>query len=144
MNENFKTVLNNSGLSMYALSAKARVPYTTINKIVNNKLDINKISSEAIARVSIVLKTDIPSLMNPFDFLNEATGRCGRIKYGWLSEPGQNTKIRFQYNGESVTLDMEDRFDEKKNREYYDLFAQMAIERYIKRKKFESEIEPYL
>lgn len=141
MNENFKSAIKESKITMYELAAKAAVPYTTINKLMNDKLDINKISAEALYKIAIVLKTDMNSLLNNVQFLNKATGHSGKIKYHWISSPQKNDKIRFTYNGENVEVDLDEKFVKPEHREYFDLFAQMAVERYVKRAKFEEEVK---
>lgn len=141
MNENFKHHLSSSGMTMYELAAKAGIPYTTVNKLLHDKQDINRISAEALFRISVVLETTVTELMNHVEILDNATGHCGKIKYKWQCNEGQNAYIIFDHKGNQVLLDMEDRFNNVSERKYYDLFARMAIERYMKRSRFEESVE---
>lgn len=141
MNDAFKKHLVKSGMTMYQLSAKTGIPYTTINKLIHDRLDINKVSVEAIYKISVVLETPIPDLLNHIAIMNNASGHCGKIKYKWVCEETKPPYIVFLYNGMTVEIDMEDDFNKSNERKYYDYFAQMAIERYIKRAKFEESIK---
>ena len=140
MNDALKKHFVESGMTMYQLSAKTGVPYTTINKLIHDSLDINKVSAEAIYKISVVLETSIPEILNHIEIMNNVSGHCGKIKYKWVCEGTKPPYIAFLYNGMKVEIDMEDNFNKASERRYYDYFAQMAIERYIKRAKFEDRI----
>lgn len=140
MNENFVKHLLSSNKTVYELASRAGLPYTTINRLANGKLDINNISSEALYRISIILGIPMQELLNPIRIVNNASGHCGKTKYKWTAEGDKTAKITFMYKKEPVTIDMEYTFNNPKERKYYDYFAQMAIERYIKRRKFEESI----
>ena len=141
MNEAFIERLRASGLSMYGLAAGTGIPYTTINRLVHGRLDINRISAESLYRISVVLCTKSEELLNPVQIMDNATGHYGKIKYRWICNGKDAPYIAFLHNGMTVTIDMEDEFNRADERRYYDYFAQMAIERYIKRAEFEESIK---
>ncbi len=141
MNDAFKKNFIKSGMTMYQLSAKTGIPYTTINKLIHDRLDINKVSAEAIYKISVVLETSMPDILNHIEIMNNATGHCGKIKYKWVCEEAKPPYIVFLYNGMEVEIDMEDNFNKASERRYYDYFAQMAIEQYIENVKFEESIK---
>lgn len=52
MNKSFKTALNNKGMTMYSLAKKTGLPYTTINRLANDKLDINDCNAAAVYKIA--------------------------------------------------------------------------------------------
>ena len=143
MNENFKHYFSAANMSMYELAAKSGLPYTTINKLVNDKMDINNLSSGCLYKISILLQTKMEKLLNETIILENASGRSGNVKYRWIFENNQ-TKIIFNYKGENVIIEMGKGFNDPKAREYYDMFAQMAVEKYMKEKAFDIKSDAIL
>lgn len=63
MNSGFKDALNDSGLSMYSLAKQTGLPYTTINRLVNEKLSINNCNAGAVFKIASALGVQMEVLM---------------------------------------------------------------------------------
>lgn len=63
MNSGFKDALNDSGLSMYSLATQTGLPYTTINRLVNEKLSINNCNAGAVFKIASALGVQMEVLM---------------------------------------------------------------------------------
>lgn len=64
MNSGFKDALSNSGMSMYSLAKQTDVPYTTINRLVNERLSINNCNAGAVFKIAATLGVRMEELMN--------------------------------------------------------------------------------
>lgn len=64
MNSGFKDALSNSGMSMYSLAKQTDVPYTTINRLVNERLSINNCNAGAVFKIAVALGVRMEDLMN--------------------------------------------------------------------------------
>ena len=64
MNSGFKDALSNSGMSMYSLAKQTDVPYTTINRLVNERLSINNCNAGAVFKIAAALGVRMEDLMN--------------------------------------------------------------------------------
>ena len=64
MNNGFKEALNDSGMSMYSLAKQTAVPYTTINRLVNERLSINNCNAGAVFKIASALGVRMEDLMN--------------------------------------------------------------------------------
>ena len=143
MNEKFKELYKKQNISMYALAAKTGLPYTTINNLFNDKLDINHVAVEAVYKIAIVLQCEIKDIMNPVQIMNNAKGCYRKIRYQWVCKQGENAEIQLQHNGNKVLINMDNTFNKESSRQYYDYFAEMAIDRYLERLKFEKTAAEY-
>ena len=63
MNSGFKDALSDSGMSMYSLSKQTGIPYTTINRLVNEKLSINNCNAGAVFKIASALGVQMEVLM---------------------------------------------------------------------------------
>ena len=63
MNSGFKDALNDSGMTMYSLSKQTGLPYTTINRLVNEKLSINNCNAGAVFKIASALGVQMEVLM---------------------------------------------------------------------------------
>ena len=64
MNSGFKDALNKSGMTMYSLAKQTDVPYTTINRLVNERLSINNCNAGAVFKIAATLGVRMEDLMN--------------------------------------------------------------------------------
>ena len=53
--------LNDSGMTMYSLSKQTGLPYTTINRLVNEKLSINNCNAGAVFKIASALGVQMDS-----------------------------------------------------------------------------------
>jgi hypothetical protein len=86
MNRSFKTALMNSGMSMYSLAKTTGLPYTTINRLVNDKLDINDCNAGSVYKLSKALGVTMEQLVTQLDFLTGTEGEYLGIKYKWTKD----------------------------------------------------------
>lgn len=63
MNSGFKDAFNDSGMTMYSLSKQTGLPYTTINRLVNEKLSINNCNAGAVFKIASALGVQMEVLM---------------------------------------------------------------------------------
>ena len=63
MNSGFKDALNDSGMTMYSLSKQTGLPYTTINRLVNEKLSINNCNAGEVFKIASALGVQMEVLM---------------------------------------------------------------------------------
>lgn len=63
MNSGFKNALSDSGMTMYSLSKQTGLPYTTINRLVNEKLSINNCNAGAVFKIASALGVRMEVLM---------------------------------------------------------------------------------
>ncbi len=64
MNSGFKEALRGSGMSMYSLAKQTDVPYTTINRLVNERMSINNCNAGAVFKIASALGVRMEDLMN--------------------------------------------------------------------------------
>lgn len=64
MNSGFKDALNKSGMTMYSLAKQTDVPYTTINRLVNERLSINNCNAGAVFKIASALGVQMETIMN--------------------------------------------------------------------------------
>ena len=99
MNESFKDALKNSGMSMYSLAKKSGLPYTTVNRLVNDKLDINDCNSAAVREMSKVLGVTMEQLVDKYDFLTGTEGEYLGVKYKWTRDEDDHQVLLLNDNG---------------------------------------------
>ena len=103
MNNDFIRALRNSGMSMYSLSKKTKLPYTTINRLVNEKMDINNCNSSAVFDISQALGVTMEQILNNYYYLTGTEGEFAGIKYLWSKDNKGHQLLILNDNGtESV------------------------------------------
>ncbi len=65
MNEKLFQKATEKGISAYALAKNTGTPYTTISRLKNQKLDINKCAAETVAKIAKELGVPVEDLLNP-------------------------------------------------------------------------------
>ena len=128
-NKNFNDAFERSDMTMYALSRRSGVPYTTINEIRNGRNDINQCAAGTVWKLAAALGVDLTALMNPINYLDGVKGKYKGIDFTW--SVGDTTFITFEYDGESVTLDTGAVFNIPARFEYYRIIAGWMIKEHI-------------
>lgn len=139
MNENFKKIIQESGISIYALAKRSGVPYTTINELKNGKHNINQCAAETVYKLGIALDADPMELLNSFNFLDGLEGKYKNLRYRW--ECGRETAICFEMDGQTVKLRTGRRWNIPKRRKYYDTIAGWMIQDYLKKREWEKQAD---
>ena len=138
-NTNFNAILEQAGLSMYALSKRSGIPYTTINEIRNGKNDINHCSAATVCRLAAALGVTSDNILNDINYLDGVRGRYKAIDYIWSS--AENSLLSFEYQGDSVTLDAGALYNIPSRIEYYNIIAAWMIKEYIEHLEWEKEAQ---
>lgn len=138
-NDNFNKVLKESGLSMYGLAKYSGVPYTTINEIHNNKIDINRCESGTVFKLAACINASPEEIMNKIMYLDGIKGKYKGIEYVWSTS--DTSKLIFEYKGEEVVLDTEKQYNVKGRNRYYNMAAELMIKDYMEKMEWEEEAE---
>jgi len=138
-NIRFNKVLKESGLSMYALSKRSGIPYTTINEIHNGKNDINQCAASTVCRLAAALNVSSDAILNDIYYLDGVKGKYKGIEYIWRSR--SNSTLTFDYNGNPVTIDTGDFYNIPSRIEYYNIIAGWMIKEYIEHKQWEEDVK---
>lgn len=128
-NHNFNEILNDSGMTMYALSKLSGVPYTTVNEIHRGKTDINQCAASTVFRLAGVLEVPPEKIMNQINYLDGVKGRYKGIDYVWTS--GDSTCLIFEYDGKAVNLETGKQYNIPSRLKYYNIIAGWMIKEYI-------------
>ncbi len=80
-----KEIIKKKNMSVYKLSKKSGVPYTTVNEICNEKVQIEKCSVETIYRIAKALEVSMEEILDQYfikrsDFENFKSTICHRVK----------------------------------------------------------------
>ncbi len=129
-------------MSMYECSASSGVPYTTINKLVNQKMDINKISAEALKRLSVTLQIDIDALLNEFIFWDGLRSHYGKYSYKWYVNKDKKLTIELLVSkGKKVDIPTEYTYIPRQNWRFYREVAEFRIQDYLDEMEFQKKVE---
>ena len=131
LNDKFNTALDKSGLSMYALSKRSGIPYTTINEIHRGQNDINHCAAGTVWRLAAALDVAPSELMNDISYLDGIKGKYKGINYIWSTE--DNSVLEFNYDGNHVNLDAGAFYNIPSRLPYYEIIAGMMIDEYLNR-----------
>lgn len=93
-----KTFLNEKGITVYRLAKESRIPYSTLNDLVNHRLPIENMRCGQVRSLSEALRMDMDSLYEMCAYTPSVVSR----KYNVRAEILVNHKcfwLRFQRNG---------------------------------------------
>lgn len=136
-NHNFNRILDKSGMSMYALSKRSAVPYTTINEIHRGKNDINQCASGTVQRIAATLGTKVENILNEIHYLDGVKGKYKEIEYIWST--GDASQIKFHYDGKEIILSDGKLYNIPSRIEYYNIVARWMIKDYIAKEQWKKE-----
>ena len=137
INENFVKALSQSGLSMYALSKRSGVPYTTIYEIHRGKNDINSCAAATVWRLAAALGVSPEDLVNEILYLEGIEGKHKGIKYAW--HISDTSTLQFDNDGESVILDAGALYNIPSRLPFYRIIAEMMIDEYLENVQWTKE-----
>ena len=135
MNSSFKTILKDSGMTMYSLAKKTGLPYTTVNNLVNNRLDIKKCSADAVSKMSKVLGVTMEQLVDKYDFLTGTEGEYLGVKYKWSKDNEDHQLLLLVDEEREVVAWQGALLKNKCDSHLYKLLPQMYIEGFYADKK---------
>lgn len=91
-----KNYLRTNKISIYRLSKESKIPYTTLNDLVNGETDIEDISLKVFVKLSIGLKMSLEELYKILDEKEEI--RESFYRYFWDTDIDKlDTKINKNY-----------------------------------------------
>jgi len=61
-----RKIMEKNGITTYRLSKNSGIPYTTVNDICNNKVNLAKCNSETVYKLSKALNVSMEELLEPF------------------------------------------------------------------------------
>ena len=138
MNEKFIELMNNKGITMHHCSSMSGVPYTTINKLMHEKMDINNISACALKRISYVLETDMDSLLNPIYFWEGISYHYGKRSYEWIKDGNNNLAVKLHLSKDKdVVLSSGYSYITEQGWNFHKEIAEILIEKYFDDIKFD-------
>ncbi|MBQ9015455.1 MAG: helix-turn-helix transcriptional regulator [Firmicutes bacterium] len=136
-NTNFNSALEQSGKSMYAVSKRSGVPYTTINEIHNGKKDINQCAAGTVYRIAAALDVPADTILNEIHYLDGVKGKYKGIDYIWST--GDSSQITFEFEGKNVILSVGKIYNIPSRIEYYQVIAGWMIKEYIAKAEWKKE-----
>ena len=130
LNNNFICALQDSGFTLYSLSRKTGIPYTTLNNIKLNRTDINHCAYEIVEKIAQAFGTLAEKIVNPVRYSDGIKGKYKNIHYEWGFD--SDTILKFEFNGKPVVLHMEKTYTVPWGDDIYRALADARIERYIR------------
>ncbi|MBO5069869.1 MAG: helix-turn-helix transcriptional regulator [Roseburia sp.] len=98
-----KEFLNQKKISIYKLSQTSGVPYSTLNDIVNGKIDISNCKAGSLKRIADSLEISMDELYDICSttqyIISEKYGIAGKI-----TVKDKKYDLSFSYNGSEVTF----------------------------------------
>lgn len=141
MNSSFKTILKDSGMTMYSLAKKTGLPYTTVNNLVNDRLDIKKCSAEAVSKMSKVLGVTMEQLVDKYDFLTGTEGEYLGVKYKWTKDD-EDHQLLVLVDGECevVAWQAAKLLTNEKRRTGYQSVVKLAVRDHLRNKQSKARL----
>lgn len=135
-NKNFNQQLARSGASMYKISKRSGVPYTTLSRLKNNLLDMNSCSYETVARLAVYFHCSVADITNPVEILRNCSGTYGGFHYRWEVRDGKEI-LHITDNGEDVILRTASGLTQVRFADAYIAMTENYIDIYKKKKEVE-------
>ena len=130
-----KDYLKENNISIYALSKKSGVPYSTLNDLVNEKVQIDSCKVGVLRKIADSLELNLDTIYS----LCEGTPISAENTYGTslnISVKNKTYYCDFEYNGEPVEIELckvnED------NKFYIAEIAKCRSERIIRERRMQS------
>lgn len=134
MNAEFKRLLKDQGLTMYGLCKRTKIPYTTINRLYNDKLDINNCNSSVVFAIARGLGVKMEQLLNDYDFLTGTGGNYHGIEYVWSKDDAGDQQLQITDDDESIVLWTVKSLTHPEYYQFYQMTAEMLIDYYLENK----------
>lgn len=134
-----KDYLKENNLSIYSLSKKTGIPYSTLNDLCNGKVEIENCKVDLLLKLSSALSLSLQETMDICK--NEMSFYVGLLNdYASIHVKNKRFKVQFDYLGEHIEHDLCKVNDE--NKEYIYDVALWDVEDYINdhelKKRYES------
>ena len=134
MNDNFISKIRSRNVSQYKLSHETGVPYTTISRLTQGKMDINNCSVNAVYRLALYLECEIEDILNPVAYLEGIQGSYRGCTYHWQCHSGRDILV-IEKGDKRITREYG---IAQTNKRYYKsskVFAEMEIDLYLRKEE---------
>lgn len=138
MNEAVIQLYRQLGMSKYALAKRAGLPYTTVNEILNQKIDLNKCTAETVSRLAAALNCHTEDILNRYPVMDQVSGRYRDVRYRW-QRGKDNMELLCRYKGKTFVIDMHQPYSIPSRRQYYEQFALWQIDEWLEQNAFEEK-----
>ena len=138
MNKEVIQLYRQLGMSKYALAKRAGLPYTTVNEILNQKIDLNKCTAETVSRLAAALNCHTEDILNRYPVMDQVSGRYRNVRYRWQRGAG-NMELLCRYNGKSFVIQMQQIYNIPSRRQYYEQFSLWQIDEWLEQQAFEKK-----
>ena len=132
-----KDYLKKREISIYSLAKETGVPYSTLNDLCNNKVDIENCKAGVLKALSENLKITMDELYGICSYERKITVDEYDIE-AEIKVKGQRFHTVFNYNGKPV--DIEICKVNELNDKYVEVFAEWAVEDFLDEKFVEGEL----
>lgn len=133
-NKNYIKNIKKKKASLYRISERTGIPYTTLSKLKLGKLDINKCAAEVVMRLAWYFECPMEKLLNLYPLMAGVHGTYKGCHYRWVSEAGND--VLYVKEGEAETeIDRNIHITDIRFREDADTFTRMAVEIYLEKKE---------
>lgn len=136
-NDNFIKKVRASGESLYEISRKTGVPYTTLNRLSRNIQDVNKCSGDVLYRLSLHFSCTVEDLMNPVQFMTGTSGIYRGVKYKWQKTNEDKSALFISDGSKYIRID-KGNYYQKRFCKAYPAMGEALIDLYISRKEAEA------
>ena len=143
MNDIFKDKVKELHISPLQIAKQAGIPYTTVNRLLNDKTEINNCPVYVVNRLAMLFDCQIEDLMDQNSYMENVENTYRGITYKWKKENGR-MHILFEDNGKHIDLDTGCLMMVPSRKKEYNLVGEMLIDEYMENKEFEkaaAEIE---
>lgn len=105
----FRRLVESRKMSAYRLSQNSRVPYMTVNDLMNNKTTLTKCNAETVYRIAKALDVSVEELLEPYlrarpSFELFKSNVCHKLKrlgdFDFLSDVIENDEITDYYDAQ--------------------------------------------
>lgn len=141
MNSSFKKALRDSGITMYGLAKKTGLPYTTINRLANDRLDINNCYSATVYEIAKALGISMEQLLYKYDFLTGTEGEYLGVKYRWTKDENDHQLlVLVDEECEVVAWQTERLLTNESRRVDYQSVVRLAVREYLRNKRSKARL----
>ena len=141
MNENLIKEMKKQHITSYKLSKITGTPYTTINELANQKLNINKCAVETVQKIAAALDVAITNIINPIHYVDGVCGKCRGIKYKWLWREDKGMVFIITDGDHEFEMDAGAEYTNPSCVKDYKIIAELLIKSYIQQKELKMYTE---
>ena len=121
--------IEGTGKSLYYISKHTGIPYTTLNRLFRNKLNVNACSGDVLLRLALFFDCGIEEILNSIQVMSGISGHYHGIKYEWKGT-GEETELHIIENGQDHVID-KGKYDQIRFYDVYPIQAENLIDLYL-------------